>query len=73
MATGFDNQIVGVCRFSYLGAGGFEASKLDDAALMDLLYDPARMARRFAFFEKLCLPSLHHRQPCGELLQLRLR
>jgi hypothetical protein len=58
MATGFDNQIVGVCRFSYLGAGGFEASKLDEAALMDLLYDPARMARRFAFFEKLCLPSL---------------
>ena len=58
MATGFDNQIVGVCRFSYLGAGGFEASKLDEAALMDLLYDQARMARRFAFFQKLCLPSL---------------
>jgi len=58
MATNFDNQIVGVCRFSYLGSGGFEASKLDEQALADLLYDQARMTRRFAFFERLCLPSL---------------
>jgi len=58
MGKTFDNQIVGVCRFSYLGSGGFEASKLDDAALADLLYDQARMNRRFAFFEKICLPSL---------------
>jgi hypothetical protein len=54
----FDNQIVGVCRFSYLGLGGFEASRHDAEALAELLYDPARMARRFAFFERLCLPSL---------------
>lgn len=58
MAEGFDNQIVGVCRFSYLGLGGFEASKLETEALADMLYDQARMMRRFAFFENLCLPSL---------------
>ena len=52
------NQIVGVCRFSYLGEGGFEASKLDQDRLADMLYDQSRMNRRFAFFEKLCLPSL---------------
>lgn len=58
MGKTVDNQIVGVCRFSYLGTGGFEASKLEEEALADLLYDQARMNRRFAFFEKLCLPSL---------------
>jgi hypothetical protein len=52
------NQIVGVCRFSYLGEGGFEASKLDQDRLADMLYEQSRMNRRFAFFEKLCLPSL---------------
>ncbi len=58
MGRGFDNQIVGVCRFSYLGSGGFEASKLGPEDLERMLYDQARMNRRFAFFEKLCLPSL---------------
>lgn len=58
MVTGFRNQIVGVCRFSYLGLGGFEASKLDQQQLEEMLYEQARMNRRFAFFEKICLPSL---------------
>ena len=59
MATSFNNEIVGVCRFSYLGQGGFEtAKKKDEEALAAILYDQQRMNRRFAFFEKLCLPSL---------------
>lgn len=58
MATSFNNEIVGVCRFSYLGEGGFEASKQGMEKLAAELYDQQRMNRRFAFFEKLCLPSL---------------
>lgn len=58
MVGKIENQIVGVCRFSYLGLGGFEASKLDRDQLAEMLYDPARMRRRFALFETICLPSL---------------
>ena len=58
MATSFNNQIVGLCRFSYLGVGGFEASKKGMEKVTAMLYDQKRMNRRFAFFEKLCLPSL---------------
>lgn len=58
MVNSFNNQIVGVCRFSYLGEGGFEASKQGLEKLEETLYDQQRMNRRFAFFERLCLPSL---------------
>ncbi len=52
------NQIVGVCRFSYLGDGGFNTSPKTREDQEALLYDQARMRRRFAFFETICLPSL---------------
>lgn len=58
MAGSFENQIVGVCRFSYLGSGGFEASKLERDQLAEMLYEQSRMNRRFALFETICLPSL---------------
>jgi len=58
MADSLENQIVGLCRLSYVGSGGFEASKLDRDQLEDMLYDQARMTRRFALFETICLPSL---------------
>ncbi len=58
MAKSINNQIVGLCRFSYLGEGGFEASKQGMEKVTAMLYDQQRMNRRFAFFEKLCLPSL---------------
>jgi len=52
------NQIVGVCRFSYLGEGGFvTATKRREKAEAEL-YDIERMRRRFAYFENICLPSL---------------
>jgi len=53
-----DNQIVGVCRFSYPATGGFRLSDKGHDAVVEALYDPGRMRRRFAYFEKICLPSL---------------
>ncbi len=60
MVKSFRNEIVGVCRFSYLGDGGFEVSKKQkkEEKLAEVLYDQQRMNRRFAFFEKICVPSL---------------
>lgn len=51
------NQIIGVCRFSFLG-DGFQAAGGDRDAQAARLYDPARLDRRFALFETLVLPSL---------------
>ncbi|SDZ62609.1 Putative rhamnosyl transferase [Jannaschia faecimaris] len=55
---GIRNQIIGLIRFSYPATEGFAASALGDDALQDMLYDPARLAKRFAFLETLTLPSL---------------
>ncbi len=52
------NQIVGVIRFSFPATGGFAASRLGAGALEAMLYDPARLDRRFAWFEGITLPSL---------------
>lgn len=51
-------QVIGVCRFSYLGLGGFqvEHDTLEERAAF--LYDPARMEERFRTFETLTLPPL---------------
>ena len=53
-----DNQIIGVCRFSFLATGGFRAAQAGTQAQADLLFDPERIRRRFAYFETVCLPSL---------------
>jgi hypothetical protein len=58
MAKRDDNQIIGVCRFSYLGEGGFQTQKNDFDTAAEILYAVPRMLRRFAFFENICLPSL---------------
>ncbi|MBO6604932.1 MAG: hypothetical protein JJ938_17895 [Roseicyclus sp.] len=58
MAGTISNQIVGVCRFSYLGDGGFNASNRSREEQAELLYAPDRMRERFVFFETICLPSL---------------
>ncbi|GAA5073945.1 putative rhamnosyl transferase [Roseibacterium beibuensis] len=55
---GAENQIVGVCRFSYLGEGGFQAQKGGFEKAQEELYAIPRMRRRFAYFENICLPSL---------------
>lgn len=53
-----DNQIIGVCRFSYFGDGGFRHRRFRSDDVMEALYNPTRMQRRFAYFENICLPSL---------------
>ncbi|MDG4650302.1 glycosyltransferase [Roseibacterium sp. SDUM158017] len=53
-----DNQIVGLCRFSYPATGGFRLSGAGLEAVIATLYEPGRMRRRFAYFENVCLPSL---------------
>ncbi len=54
----FHNQIIGLVRFSYPALGGFAHKIGDRAALEGMLFDPARLKRRFALFEALCLPAL---------------
>ncbi|WP_010141960.1 glycosyltransferase [Oceanicola sp. S124] len=52
-------QMLGLCRFSYpTGGDGFEGAGGGLAANVARLYDPARLARRFWFFEEICLPTL---------------
>ncbi|PRY93470.1 putative rhamnosyltransferase [Hasllibacter halocynthiae] len=48
-------RIVALVRFSYVARGGFSKGGGDPATL---LFDRARLERRFRLFEALCLPSL---------------
>ncbi len=52
-------DVVGLCRFSYLGEGGFRthgATTLQERR--NLLYDPRRLASRMIWFEHVFLPAL---------------
>ena len=51
-------QIKGLVRFSYLSEGGFAMSDQGQDAVRDILYDPARLDRRFHMFENLALHSI---------------
>lgn len=51
-------QVLGLCRFSMLVESDFQTTGADLAENRRILYDPARMAERFAWFENLCLPPL---------------
>jgi len=57
-AGGFKNRIVGVVRFSFPALSGFRRTPADIEQARAMLYDPARLERRFALFETLTLPSL---------------
>lgn len=59
------DEIVGICRFSFLGKCDWAETVGKDGAAPELmarrqsmLYAPGRLARRFAAFETLCLPSV---------------
>lgn len=54
----FRIQMLGLCRFSVLVEGGFQVVHADLQARRAMLYDPARLAQRFVWFEHLCLASL---------------
>ncbi|WP_245155634.1 putative rhamnosyl transferase [Paracoccus ravus] len=51
-------QMLGLCRFSYLGGRGFQVvhDSLDERRAF--LYDPERLARRWFWFENVTLPAL---------------
>lgn len=51
-------QVIGLCRFSYPGSGGFqvEHQSLDDR--IAYLYAPERLEERFRTFEAFTLPAL---------------
>jgi hypothetical protein len=51
-------QLIVLIRFSYVSLSGFVVSKDGEDAVRAMLYDPARLERRFALFEALTLPSL---------------
>ncbi|MGY6534900.1 MAG: glycosyltransferase [Pararhodobacter sp.] len=52
------NRIAVLVRFSYPAATGTRATLQGPEAARRLLYDPARLERRFALFQALTLPSL---------------
>ena len=52
------NQISLLIRFSYPAQSGFRAARAGIDEARALLYDPARLERRFRLFETLTLPSL---------------
>ena len=51
-------QLLGLCRFSYLGGRGFQVRHGSTSERRAFLYDPARLARRWAWFEAVTLPGL---------------
>jgi hypothetical protein len=58
MTGTFKTQIKGVIRFSYLSESGFSVSKQGTDYVREMLFNPARLDRRFTLFETLTLPSL---------------
>ena len=51
-------QMIGLCRFSYLGGRGFQVEHETLEQRRAFLYDPDRLARRWAWFEAVTLPGL---------------
>lgn len=58
MAKGFQNQVIGLVRFSYPALSGFVQSHETPKEQAAFLYDPDRLDRRFHLFEAVCLPAL---------------
>ncbi|MBT0778178.1 putative rhamnosyl transferase [Paracoccus sp. pheM1] len=50
-------QMLGLCRFSYLGGRGFQVAHESLEERRAFLYDPARLARRWFWFEHVALPG----------------
>jgi hypothetical protein len=51
-------QVIGLCRFSYPGIGGFQVEHDDLQSRIDYLYEETRLEERFRFFETFTLPGL---------------
>jgi hypothetical protein len=51
-------QVLGLCRFSYPGIGGFQIEHDSLEERIAFLYAPERLEERFRFFECFTLPSI---------------
>lgn len=51
-------QLLGLCRFSHLGTPAFQQEHASLAERRAFLYDPARLERRWFWFENVALPAL---------------
>lgn len=51
-------QVIGICRFSYPGIGGFQIQHDSLQDRIDFLYAHERIEERFRFFETLTLPGI---------------
>lgn len=51
-------HLLGLCRFSYLGGRGFQVEHQSLAERRAFLYDPARLKRRWDWFQAVTLPGL---------------
>lgn len=51
-------QMLGLCRFSYLGGAGFQIRHETMEERRAFLYQPERLARRWFWFESVALPGL---------------
>jgi len=51
-------QMLGLCRFSYLGGRGFQVTHESIEERRAYLYDPERLERRWFWFENIALPGL---------------
>ena len=58
MQTDGNMQVIGICRFSYPGLGGFQVEHANLEERMAFLYAPDRMEARFRMFETITLPGL---------------
>lgn len=50
-------QMLGLCRFSYVGLRGFQTEHHSFEERRAFLYDPARLARRWFWFSQVALPA----------------
>lgn len=50
-------QMLGLCRFSYVGLRGYQRDHASYDERRAFLYDPARLARRWSWFTTLALPG----------------
>lgn len=51
-------RVIGLCRFSYVGYGGYKNDHEDLETRRAYLYAPDRLEERFRLFETICLPSV---------------
>ena len=51
-------QVIGLCRFSWPGQGGFQVQHSTLQERTDYLYAPSRLEQRFRTFETITLPPL---------------